>query len=113
LVTGLRRALHQILGPQPVVLAYLYGSTTTGRVNPFSDVDIALLVEEGLTPRERLKLLLSLQVDLSDMCDISNADVRIINHAPLVFRYLPIHRRLQDWDVDDQVIKAPRRHNVS
>ena len=58
----------------------------TGQLHPFSDVDIALVVEEGLAPLERLRLILRTQVDLDDECDVSNADVRIINDAPLVFR---------------------------
>jgi hypothetical protein len=39
-----------------------------------------------LSPRERLKLTLRLQVDLADVCDIRNADVRIINDAPLILQ---------------------------
>jgi hypothetical protein len=49
-------------------------------------VDIALIVEEGLAPLDHLKLMLGVQLDLDDRCGIPNADVRIINDAPLVFR---------------------------
>ena len=86
LASELRRVLPRILEHRPVHLVYLYGSVTTGRTTPFSDVDIALLVDDDLSPLERLKLTLSIQLDLADRCDISNADVRIINDAPLVFR---------------------------
>lgn len=86
LVSKLQHALPRLLRHQPVILAYLYGSITTGLLNPFSDVDIALVVEEGLAPLDALKLMLRLGVDLADSCDITNADVRIINHAPLVFQ---------------------------
>ncbi len=86
LVSRLRQALLSLLPHQPVSLAYLYGSAATGRTTPFSDVDIALVVDPGLTPRERLKLVLGLAVDLADHCGLANADVRIINEAPLVFR---------------------------
>lgn len=86
LTRKLREALVAVLQPQPVQAAYLYGSMTTGRVTPFSDVDIALVVDPDLTPLERLKLMLHLQVELADLCDIHNADVRVINDAPLVFR---------------------------
>jgi predicted nucleotidyltransferase len=82
----LQRALPHVFARQPVKLAYLYGSAVTGQVNPFSDVDIALVVEEGLTPLQRLRLALRTQVDLADQCDVTNGDVRIINDAPLVFR---------------------------
>ena len=86
LVSKLRSTLPRILEHQPVELAYLYGSATTGQVTPFSDIDIAVVVDEDLTPRERLSLVLRLQLELVDRCNIPNADVRIINDAPLVFQ---------------------------
>lgn len=86
LASDLRSVLPGILELQPVSLAYLYGSATTGRMHPFSDIDIALLVDEGLSPLERLKLTLRIQLDVADQCDLSNADVRIINDAPLIFQ---------------------------
>ena len=86
LIAKLCRTLPSILKHHPIRLAYLYGSAVTGEVTPFSDVDIALVIQDNLTPLERLKLILHIQVDLADHCDIPDADVRIINDAPLVFR---------------------------
>jgi predicted nucleotidyltransferase len=86
LVSVLRHTLPRILDDQPVRLAYLHGSTVTGQLGPFSDVDIALVVDEGLSPLNHLKLILRFQVDLADHCGIADADVRIINNAPLVFQ---------------------------
>jgi len=86
LISKLLEIFPRMLESQPVSLAYLYGSVTTGRTTPFSDVDVALLVSEDLSPLERLKLTLRIQLDLADEANISNADVRIINDAPLVFR---------------------------
>jgi hypothetical protein len=71
-------------------LAYLYGSMVTGHVTPFSDVDVALIVCEPLTPLARLKLIQYVQMALYEVlcerCDIPDADVRIINDAPLILR---------------------------
>jgi hypothetical protein len=69
-----------------VALAYLHGSTVSGLTHPWSDVDIALILGEALAPAKQLKVMLSLQVDLADCCDIDNADVRIIDDAPLILR---------------------------
>jgi predicted nucleotidyltransferase len=58
----------------------------SGLTHPWSDVDIALILGEALAPAKQLKVMLSLQVDLADCCDIDNADVRIIDDAPLILR---------------------------
>jgi predicted nucleotidyltransferase len=86
LVERLKANIGPILDSYPIRLAYLYGSAAAGNSTPFSDVDIALVADRELVPRERLKLMLEIEVELADQCDIHDADVRIINDAPLVFR---------------------------
>jgi predicted nucleotidyltransferase len=86
LVSPLRKYLPAILAGEPVQLAYLYGSSVTGQMTPFSDVDVALVVGETIRPLSRLKLTLRVQLALADRCGIENADVRVIDDAPLVFR---------------------------
>jgi predicted nucleotidyltransferase len=86
LVERLKANIGSILESYPIRLAYLYGSAAAGNSTPFSDVDIALVADRELVPRERLKLMLEIEVELADQCDIHDADVRIINGAPLVFR---------------------------
>lgn len=85
LISRLRKALESILHGLPIKLAYLYGSAVTGHVTPFSDVDIALVADRDLVPLERLRLIRHIQARLADE-EIDDADVRIINDAPLVFR---------------------------
>lgn len=102
LISKLVGVFPRILEHQPVSLAYLYGSVTTGQTTPFSDVDIALLVDEDLSPLEKLKLTLRIQLDLADHADISNADVRIINDAPLVFRGRVVSDALLVYSRDEQ-----------
>ncbi len=102
LVSKLQHALPRILDGLPVRLAYLYGSSATGQVTPFSDVDLALVVDADLSPLERLKLTLSVQLDLADNCDITNADVRIINDAPLVLQGKVVCEGILVFSIDDQ-----------
>lgn len=45
---------------EDVVAAYLFGSRAQGRARAHSDVDIAVLLREGLTSEERLFRRLSL-----------------------------------------------------
>ena len=86
LASKLRSVLPRLLDQQPIRLVYLFGSVTTGRTTPFSDVDIALLVTEDLSPLKKLRLILRTQLALADHAGIPNPDVRIINDAPLVFQ---------------------------
>jgi predicted nucleotidyltransferase len=84
-VPRLHEQLPTILADEPVQLAYLYGSSVTGQTTPFSDVDIALIAGTILQPFARLKLILRVRLALADCCGI-DADVRVIDDAPLVFR---------------------------
>jgi predicted nucleotidyltransferase len=86
LVHILRRYLPQVVKDLPVQLAYLHGSAACGEQTPFSDVDIALVCDEGVSSRERLQLMLHVSTELSKQAGIAEADVRVINDAPLVFR---------------------------
>jgi hypothetical protein len=86
LIGALEAALPSLLEGWPVAAAYLYGSFAQDTPGPFSDVDLALLLtDEHMTPRERLHLQLQLSVDLGE-AGVAEADVRIINGAPLPFR---------------------------
>jgi uncharacterized protein len=84
LVERLREA-ENIFSPHPVALAWLYGSQATGRATPLSDIDVALVTEGELPPRERLRLELTLETELAAACS-GQFDVRIINNAPLAVR---------------------------
>lgn len=85
-VSQLREKLPSILEDLPVLVAYLYGSAASGRTTPFSDVDIALYLSESLSPRNRLQLELGVEIALEDVLGLTNADVRVINDAPLTVR---------------------------
>jgi len=86
LVDTLRRCLPQILDDLPVRLAYLHGSAARGEMTPSSDVDIALVCDDELAPRQRLRLMLDVSAELYRQASITEADVRVINDAPLVFQ---------------------------
>lgn len=71
----------------PIKLAYLYGSSAAGRPTPLSDVDIALVLGNGdLTPIQQLKMELRIETRLAERCDVPNADVRVVDDAPLRLR---------------------------
>lgn len=89
-VQVLREKAEAIFGPLPVDVAYIYGSVATGQVHPFSDVDIALLLEEEvmhcLSAYERLRLEADVELRIADLTGIDYADARVVNDAPIVWR---------------------------
>ncbi len=86
LVLRLRQQLPQILSARPIQLAYLYGSAAVDSTTPLSDIDIALMAGQPLTTAEALDLELEVQVELSHQAGIRNADVRLMDRAPLLLR---------------------------
>ena len=86
LVSRLRHQPSTVLNDQPIQWATLYGSTARGDMIPCSDVDIALVGTQELPPRERLRLMLDLSLEVEEQCDLHEADVRNINDGPLLLQ---------------------------
>jgi len=86
LVRQLNTGLAAILPGYPVSLAYLYGSAAAGQATPLSDVDVALVASEEIDPYQQLKTELRIETQLAEQANIRNAEVRIINEAPLPMR---------------------------
>jgi predicted nucleotidyltransferase len=73
-------ALAGVFGRYPVVCAYLFGSQATGRITPLSDVDIAVLLEDGLSSPGAVQA--ALISDLMLVFRRSDVDVVVLNGAP-------------------------------
>lgn len=87
-INRLREKAEEIFKPFPVDVAYVYGSIARGTPHPFSDVDVAVVLEEEALARtsliERLSLELRIERAIEDIAGIKNAEVRIVNRAPAV-----------------------------
>ncbi len=77
--------LRQALQAKPEVLfAFLYGSFWEGA---FRDIDIAVFLgEKSISPERQLDYQLDLIEELAPLVDYP-LDVRVLNGAPLAFRY--------------------------
>lgn len=66
-----------------VIFAYLFGSLTKGKVNPLSDIDIALYLKKGTNfAREKMVILKK----LIDIFGTEEIDLVILNTAPLTLK---------------------------
>ncbi len=80
-------ALRRVLAEAPeVVFAYLFGSFQAGR--PFRDVDIGVYLTEDADPWETaFRLAAALERALRAVGHLAPVDVRVLNEAPVAFRY--------------------------
>lgn len=85
-LADLKRTLAECLASRPeIVFAILYGSAAEGR--PFHDVDVAVYVDEAqLSDRDHYGYMFALADALEQRIPYP-VDVRLINDAPLPFRY--------------------------
>lgn len=79
-------ALRSVLAEQPaIVFAVLYGSAAED--GPFRDVDVAVMVDRAQLPREQdLDFTFELTEALEAVAP-APVDVRLLNEAPLPYRY--------------------------
>jgi len=83
---SLAARVAEVAAPRPVALAYLFGSAATGLMTPFSDVDLALVLDQDHAFQDsRLQFELEIEDELAAR-GLSQADVRVINAAPLLLR---------------------------
>lgn len=87
-----------------VKVAYLFGTAAKGRMGKLSDVDIGVLLEEGLSKDEMLEIQLRLICDLKPILKTDKIDLVIINDAPLLLRYNIVK--------DGELLKSYERERV-
>lgn len=70
-----------------VQTAYIFGSVAKGRSGPLSDIDIAVLLKESLTPRERYEKRILLINEISSALRTDDVNLVIMNGSPLLLNY--------------------------
>ena len=75
-------SLPEIAARHPVRLLLQHGSTVSGQVHPNSDLDIAVLFENG---HESLSGVAALSTDLQGLYPGREIDLAVINHADPLF----------------------------
>ncbi len=100
LVRRLRAAAERELPAEPVLVAYLFGSRATGRARAGSDVDLAVLTDEGLQRAQRLDLALRLP-DPFERAAGTEVDLVVLNDAPLPLRGRVLQQRVVLYSRDE------------
>ncbi|PKL32342.1 MAG: hypothetical protein CVV45_13190 [Spirochaetae bacterium HGW-Spirochaetae-10] len=74
------REVAQLLDTAPVEFAYLFGSMASGQQNSFSDVDLAVHLEEGA---DVIQQTMDLYDRISKVFEPVKLDLVILNTAPI------------------------------
>lgn len=82
-----RQPLQGLFHQHPVRLAYLFGSQATRRTHPGSDVDVAVLLDESLTPDERFAERMQLLGDLLRIFGTDHVDLVMLDEASPLLAY--------------------------
>lgn len=83
--TFLTKKLSGLFSKSGAILVYLFGSHVKGRIGPLSDVDIAVLWNEG--EKDTLVKELSLQRQLKDLLRDERIELGSLNGQDLSFCY--------------------------
>jgi predicted nucleotidyltransferase len=75
-----------------VAAVFLHGSRARGNARPDSDVDLAVILREGLTPRERWRKRLRLLESAASALGTDAVDLVILEEAPSAVA----HRAIRD-----------------
>ena len=87
-LTEIGPQLEEYFAGQPQVLvAYVFGSQTTGKAGPLSDLDVAALLAGEPTPSECFDARLEFIGGLMSLLHTNDVDVLILNDVPLIMRY--------------------------
>jgi predicted nucleotidyltransferase len=94
-------ALQQRLSRYPeIVAAYLFGSAVTGKLNPMSDVDVAILLQEQTPYRRELALVFEVMSDIQEIFR-REGDVKVLNRIedlPLLHEMLSKGKLIYERD---------------
>jgi hypothetical protein len=70
-----------------IIVAYLFGSTVRGDTGTLSDVDIAILLDEKISKKDRFDLELKLMGEIAVLIKKNKIDLIVLNDAPLLLAY--------------------------
>ncbi len=105
-MNSVEAGLRDFFGREAEVrLAYLFGSAARSEEGPLSDVDIAVLVDEGLDSKRRFDLKLDLIGRVCKILKTDKVDLVLLNDAPLSLSYNVIK--------DGLCLKSTERDRVS
>ncbi len=101
LVGKLRQAASVALSDHPVRFAYLFGSHAEGRAREGSDVDVAVVLIDGIVGPEAERVASRCADALSAAVEIGGIELTVLNDAPLRFAGRVLRQRVVIYSRDE------------
>ena len=101
LIERLRRGASDAFSPYPVRFAYLFGSHTEGRARADSDVDVAVVLVDGLARREAERIGSRCVEVLSAAAEVGSIQLTVLNDAPVRFVGRVLRQRIVLYSRDE------------
>lgn len=91
LLIALRAKLNDLFEKNGIIFSFLYGSWAKNTANWWSDVDIAVYLEDkdykDLTNKQQFEKLVSLNVQVETLTGLEEIDVKILQNLPLHIQF--------------------------
>ena len=97
----LSRAAEHAFADTPVLFAYVFGSTATGRTRPRSDLDVAVYLTPPIDPHRTLDLTLDLGDRFAAASGRPDVDLVVLNTAPLRLQGRILQQRIIIFSRDE------------
>lgn len=81
-ITTNLKSIVKILQKYKVVLAFVFGSTTKGKLTKLSDLDLAILLDKSVSDKKCFQIRLLLLDSLGKIIKSRPLDVIVLNEAP-------------------------------
>lgn len=89
---ALERKLAGYAAEREILALYLFGSTAQGQRTALSDIDVAVLLPEGVPEEEYFDRRLKMTVDLMELLQEDDIDLVILNEAPPLLKHRVVTR---------------------
>jgi hypothetical protein len=100
-IQEIKPLLNDLFIKYNIRIAYLFGSQAKKKTTSLSDIDIAVLLPEGLKKEEMVSISLKLMGDFSSLLHIKQTDVIILNTAPLLLKFQVIKNGILLFNTDE------------
>ncbi len=98
-----KEKLSKIFKKNQIVLAYLFGSASRGKMGPLSDIDIAVLFSNKVKEEDYFSKRLKLSLEIDEILKVSKTEVICLNEAPPLLKHRAVFSGILIFSSDSEL----------